>query len=542
MKTPRLYAALSLAVALLAVPGRCPAAATNSPPKNAASLAADDLAASTFFAGPIQSFEVEIPPTSLQSLREDARKSVPATVRVGGERYESVGIHVKGSAGSRRGVDDNPALTVSFGKFKPGQTFHGLKKIHLNNSVQDGSRMNELIATEIYRRAGLPVSRVTHGLVKINGADQGVYVVKEGFDKTWLRRNFADPTGNLYDGGFLQDVDNDLQRDEGTGPEDRKDLRALAEAADTHDLTARREAFGRVLEVDRFLTFWATQNLLCDWDGYVYNHNNYRLYHEPRTGRFTFIPHGMDQMLGDIGFRLDRGASGIVARQLQELPGFRDRMIDRVELLLTNVFTTNAVLPVFAGARTRLQTALASRDPGEWASLNASIGDVQSRVLMRLNIARQQTLSRPRPFKFNAEGVAVVTGWVPRADSGPSTSDAGLAPDGTKSLTLEVTAPGATASWRKRLRLPAGNYVFEARVRSQGLKSRTDAQGAGIGVRYTGRKRTNALEKDADWTLMSEPIQADGERSYELVVEIRADAGRVWIDQGSLRVRRVPEK
>lgn len=518
------------------------ATATNTVPAKTGPHAAEDRAAADFFAGPIESFVVDLPAGSLESLRTDARKTVPATVRVGGVRYDSVGVHVKGSAGSRRGIDDNPALTLSFSKFKPGQLFHGLKKIHLNNSVQDDSRMNELIATAVYHQAGIPVSRVTHGLVTINGHDHGLYVIKEGFDKFWLRRNFPDATGNLYDGGFLQDVDNDLERDEGTGPDDHKDLRALAEAADTHDLKARREALGKLLDLDQFITYWAIQNLLCDWDGYIYNRNNYRLYHEPRSGRFTFVPHGMDQMFHDVGFRLDQGATGLVARQVQELSGFRDRYFDRVEAVLTNTFTTNLVTQVFADARLRLKPALVKRSAQEWAQFDQTMTGAESRVLTRLNLARQQTISRPRPLKFNAEGVAVVTGWAPRTENGRTTSDWGVAADGTKALILEAVEVGTTASWRKRLRLPAGNYVFEARVRCERLKSRSDAQGAGVGLRVTGRKRTNALEHDTDWTVLTEPIQADGERASELIVELRADAGKLWIDQGSLRLRRVVEK
>ena len=45
------------------------------------------------------------------------------------------------------GFDDNPALTLSFGKFKEGQECFGLRKLHLNNSVQDRTRLDELIAS-----------------------------------------------------------------------------------------------------------------------------------------------------------------------------------------------------------------------------------------------------------------------------------------------------------------------------------------------------------------------------------------------------------
>jgi len=500
--------------------------------------AAADAEATAFFSGPVQSFEVLIGRKEMDALRTESRTPVAATVRVGGVTYESVAVHIKGSAGSRRGIDENAALTLSFGKFKPGQTFHGMKKLHLNNSVQDGSRMQEMIASELYRRAGIPATRVTHGFVKINGNDQGLYVVKEGFDKVWLRRNFQDPSGNLYDGGFLQDVDNDLERDEGSGPNDRADLRALAAAADLRDVKARREALGQWLDLDQFTTFCALQNLLCDWDGYVYNRNNYRVYREPRTGRFTFLPHGMDQLLGELDFRLDRGMAGLVARQVYELPGQPGRMIQRVEALLTNVFTAQLMLRVVADAEARLQPALAGRPRGEGQQILEAMRDAGARALIRVNHVRQQIVSRPKPLKFGADGTALVTGWVPRADGVRTVSDAGPAPDQTKSLILQANGEGAIGSWRRRLRVPAGSYVFEARIRCEGVQARTDGQGRGIGLRVSGRSRTNSLANTAGWTVMAESFQIDEDGELELVVEMRADAGRMWIDLESLRLRR----
>lgn len=499
---------------------------------------AGDKAATDFFSGPILTFEVQLSAKSLQSLREDARKSVPATVLVGGERFESVGVHVKGSAGSRRNIDDGAALTLSFDKFKPGQLFRGLKKIHLNNSAQDPSRMNEMLGTELYRRLGIPVSRATHGFVKINGSDNGLYVVKEGFDKVWVRRNFSDPEGNLYDGGFLQDVDNDLKRDSGSGPENWQDLRQLSEAAELRDPARRGEALGRLLDLEQFTSFCALQNLLCDWDGYVYNRNNFRIYHEPRTGRFTFIPHGMDQLLGETTFRLDRGMNGLVARQVWELPGQRARMTARMESLLTNVFTIQVITEVYSNALARLEPAWAQRRDNERRFLLPSIEESRQRAFARIRNVRQQILSRPKALRFDTNGVALVTGWASAGESQRARADIEMAADGTKSYILEALSEGGTVSWRRRIRLPKGSYSLEARIKSEGVQARTDGRGRGIGIRIGLRTRTNSVENSSAWTVISENLESDGEQEQDLAIEMRADAGKLWIDQGSLRLRK----
>ena len=51
-----------------------------------------------------------------------------------------------------------------------------------------------------------------------------------------------------------------------------------------------------------------------DWDGYPYKCNNYRVYHNPKTDKITFIPSGMDQMFGDVNGPALPDFGGMVAR------------------------------------------------------------------------------------------------------------------------------------------------------------------------------------------------------------------------------------
>src|SRR6185369_7291411 len=91
--------------------------------------------------------------------RGQRRTSVKAKVKEGGRVYTNVAIHLKGAAGSFRPIDDNPGLTLNFDKFVHGQSFHGLDKFSLNNSVQDPSFLSEKICRELFEVAGVPVPR-----------------------------------------------------------------------------------------------------------------------------------------------------------------------------------------------------------------------------------------------------------------------------------------------------------------------------------------------------------------------------------------------
>ncbi|HKX62652.1 MAG TPA: CotH kinase family protein, partial [Verrucomicrobiae bacterium] len=159
-----------------------------------------------FASGVIPSLHIEIARTNMASLRRDDRTYVRATVREGDRAYEEVGIHLKGAAGSKQSIDQKPALTLNFDKFRDGQKFHDIDKLHLNNSVQDKSYMTEALCSELFLEAGVPTARTTHARVWLNGRDLGLYVLKEGYDRQFLKRHFRNPKGNLYDGGFLQEI------------------------------------------------------------------------------------------------------------------------------------------------------------------------------------------------------------------------------------------------------------------------------------------------------------------------------------------------
>src|SRR6266496_369898 len=196
--------------------------------ENGASLEGERLFANT---ASIPRLNVVLEVTASNALRLHFRSYVRAGVSEGSTVYRDVGVHVKGNYGTIQPLDRKPSLTLNFDKYTKQQKFHGMDKLHLNNSVSDPSFITELLCRELFRAAGLPSARVSHACVSINGRDLGLYVLVEGHDKTFLRRFFANPKGNLYDSEFLHDITDPLRRSSGTGPDDHADLKALAQAA-----------------------------------------------------------------------------------------------------------------------------------------------------------------------------------------------------------------------------------------------------------------------------------------------------------------------
>jgi len=69
---------------------------------------------------------------------------------------------------------------------------------------------------------------------------------------------------------------------------------------------------------------------------------------------------------------------------------------------------------------------------------------------------------------------------------------------------------------------------------------RQDEQGPGAGIRISGATRVEGMEGDRDWTSMRFAFQVEESvRPVELVAELRATLGKVWIDaEATLEQRR----
>ena len=315
--------------------------------------------------GPVPTLKIEVDKPNLEMLKKDARKYVRAIIRVDSVTYRDVGLHLKGAAGSFRNWDDKPAITINSNKFTKEQTFNGLDKFHLNNSVQDGSFFNELISGDMFLAAGVPSPRSCHVVVELNGRKVGLYLLKEGFDKTFLSRHFKDRFGNLYDGGFVKDIDQDLKLDSGPGC-DWKDLKDLAKACRENDQAKRLKEMDKRLDLDKFYAYWAIEVLCCDWDGYTRNHNNFRIYHDPKSDKFVFFAHGKDQMFGNSADGLVTGWGGLCARRLFETEEGKKRYFKTLKEVFEKHYDVKAMHKRIDDLTPRVNEAL-EKVNNEWA-------------------------------------------------------------------------------------------------------------------------------------------------------------------------------
>ncbi len=247
-------------------------------------------------------FDIELSQEAVDSLVNTPATYARATFRYGNESVADVGIRIKGE-GTLRTIYQKAAFKLKFDEFIDKQSFRGLRRMTLNNLVEDKSYLAERLAYHMYRVADLPAPRANNALVYVNGEFFGVYANIENEDKTFLRRWFASDAGNLYEEG---------ESDFEYGHEDLFELETNAERNDRSDLTKLFRALidatddtylqdiDAALDTDHFLRFTAMEAAVDQWDMYSYSFfypNNFRIYHDPDRQKFVFLPWGMDLAL-----------------------------------------------------------------------------------------------------------------------------------------------------------------------------------------------------------------------------------------------------
>ena len=254
--------------------------------------------------------DIQLPQSSIDQLpvqMEQERPYVPATFTMthsrDGQILRSYGpwevtLKVKGMYGSFRNLPagEKAGLKIKFPKDnRPG----GLKKLTLNNMVQDGSMVREVLAYHVFREMGIAAPRTGYARVTINGVYYGIYLNLETMDDVALARWYPE-TSHLYEGSYgnwwgdMSDpFSGHYEVDEGD-EDDRSDLAALIEISRSQP-KGWLARMGKVADLEQMAMMWACEWFTGHWDGYSQHlPNNYYL-HADAKGRFTLLPWGTDQ-------------------------------------------------------------------------------------------------------------------------------------------------------------------------------------------------------------------------------------------------------
>ncbi|HPR87737.1 MAG TPA: CotH kinase family protein [bacterium] len=273
--------------------------------------------------------EVTLDPTSLSWIltHTDSDSEFIAVCRFQNrflnERIDSIGFRLRGNT-SREAA--KKSFKISFNSFVRGRQFHGLDKLNLNGEHNDPAIIRSKLCFDLYQDIGRVASRASHARLYINGRYYGLYISVEHIDDEFIARHFADDSGNLWKCLYPADLTflgNDprfyMQLSSGGRPayelttnEERGDFSPLARFIRVLNLTPAAllpDSLEALLDVPGVLQYFAMNTLVGSWDDYRALMNNYYLYYEPSTARFTLIPYDYDNTFGVDWFGVDWSAA-----------------------------------------------------------------------------------------------------------------------------------------------------------------------------------------------------------------------------------------
>lgn len=266
-------------------------------------------------------------------------------------KIESVGVRKKGFFGSAD--TQRPSLKVKFDEYVDQDPVKGLSRLTLNNNKQDRSQTSQFLTYELFRKAGNFAPRSNWAHVTVNGQSLGVYSHVESIKKPFLKRNFKDKSGNLYEGTLTDFHPKAIGSIEVKTNEKNNDLSDITKLADL--LAAEgdldMEQLGQIIDLDSFFRHWALESLTGYWDGYCSNQNNYYLYFNPEDGRGHFIPWGADWVFSSrspfsFGSRATTViyAQSVLANRLYHTDGVPERYKATMKRLLDEVWNEDRML------------------------------------------------------------------------------------------------------------------------------------------------------------------------------------------------------
>jgi hypothetical protein len=358
----------------------------------------------------------------------------PAVV-VDGQTLTDVGIRKKGFFGSLS--DTKPSLKLDFGEFASGQHLEGLERMTLNNSLQDPAYVKQCLGYDILAKAGIPSPRCNFAHVRVHVTDasgtttavDSLYVNVESIKEPFLGRVFGDATGRTYE-GTLSDFwlkgtpttgepwRNTIEPKDDASAANQSEIDALTTALTTPTSASftdaqRHAAIEAVLNLDAFLTYWAGEGLIGDWDGYDDDQNNFWFYIPNTDHKIHFIPWGIDDTFGRSNpLRVDPSADpnhcdaivprAALPRRLYAMPDTRALYLAKLQLLLNTVWNPTAHLAEVDRMQALIQPVTGDLTSA-LAPIRTWINDHRAHVQAELNAPPTAPSGDPNTPPFQAQ-------------------------------------------------------------------------------------------------------------------------------------------
>lgn len=202
---------------------------------------------------------------------------------------------------------------IKFDEYVDGQTYQGHTNIAIRNygTSYDEALLQEPITNYAARLSNILATETAYAGFRINGGEEKLYVISEIVNKGYLEKYFENDKGILYKaelGSTLayQGEDPSSYADSFTQQTRVNDadllpliefMRFLDEAEDVEF----EKQLPDYLDVDAFASYLAINAMLVNTDSMIGMNNNYYLYYDDETEKFTILMWDANESLAKLG-------------------------------------------------------------------------------------------------------------------------------------------------------------------------------------------------------------------------------------------------
>jgi len=312
----------------------------------AATQAPAQTTASLFDDREVHDIRLTVQPGDWQTLRDNYLLDTyyPADFTWNRHSLSRIGIRSRGS-GSRSPL--KPNLLLAFNRYDGTQQLLGLPSVILKANNQDASLLHEIVTMNLFRRMGIPAPREAPARLYINGEFFGAYTLVEVIDEAFLRRNFGEDTGYLYD---WEENRVDGYRFGYLGPDpasyspaiwspktnranpDPATIEAMVRAVNFASDAEFESAVSEFLDLKQVMTYLAVESFMADFDGFlgdVFGMNNIYFYRFAGTRQMQLLPWDKDNSFDWEQRSLMQGVEeNVLARRAMRIPALRNLYLE----------------------------------------------------------------------------------------------------------------------------------------------------------------------------------------------------------------------
>ena len=302
------------------------------------------------------------------------------------DTVENVGFRLRGNT-SRHA--EKKSFKVSFNTYVPGRKWYGLEKLNINGEHNDPTISRSKICWDLMREMEIPASRSKHVKLFFNDQYAGLFINVEHIDEEFVQLRFGNNDGNLYKCLWPADLNykgnnpnlykeapfgrRTYELKTNTVGDDYSDLAHFIDVLNNTPISDLPCELEKIFNVNTYLKAMAADILTGNWDGPIFNKNNFYLYHNIATGQFEYIPYDLDNTLGIDWLSGNWPTRNIynwdepneyrpIYERLLEVPEYRDRFSFYMKQFLDEIFNADYLFDDIESLKSKITSSVAS-DP-----------------------------------------------------------------------------------------------------------------------------------------------------------------------------------